>query len=226
MKTRVSKFASASIGFVVGMAMVTLVSQPASAATNYDRTSAVAYAKTYACNGADCSNPAYIRLSSDCTNFVSQALNRGGLTQVKNGSVVTNWFYSDLAGIKFTGSSTWIQVSGLYNNLAANNRLSTVLYPSMGSAYSGALPGDLYMYDWGTGDGFSHFSMATSDGTFVSYYDTHEGRNYNSVTGGAGSKLAQHTVDRDGAPWNWGYQTETITTVRSQMRTRVLRIAN
>lgn len=230
-KTLISAVAS----FSLGMMLVSIFSNPAEAAVTYNRAGAVAYAKQYACNpNSNCANPNYMRIggfyetgSKDCANFVSQAMYQGGgLPAIRSGSSLIQWHYSDILKINFTGSNNWINVGGLYNQLALSGRISSTASPSNTAAYSGASPGDLYMYNWGLGEGFSHLAMATSDGTFVNYFDTSHSKNYNSVTGGAGSKIAQHSTDRDGAPWNWGYWTETRSSVRQLMQTRVIRISS
>lgn len=235
-KTRPPKtITSAVASFALGFLAIACFAQPAQATTPYDRAGAVAYAKNYACNpNVNCANGNYMRIggltvtaSMDCTNFVSQALfEGGGLPKITSGSTLIQWYYSDIFKMDFTGSTNWINVGGLYNQLALTGRIASTASPSKTAAYSGANPGDLYMYDWGLGEGYSHLAMATSDGTFVNYYDNGYSKNYNSVTGGAGSKLAQHSTDRDGAPWNWGYWVETRTSVRQLMKTRLIHIAS
>jgi hypothetical protein len=226
LKTKLRHTLTGIAGLTLGAVMSSLVVSPAYAAYSFDRAGAVAYAKAYSCNVGNCANPNYIKLGSDCANFVSQALYEGGnLTQITYGTSSTNWYYSDtLFRTIYTGSSSWVQVSALYNQLQASSRLNSVLYPAMTSAYSGAQPGDVYMYDWGKGEGYSHVAMHTSNGTFVDFWDSDNSKNYNSVTGGVGSKLAQHTTDRDGAPWNWGYWIQGSLTIRSKMHTRVLHL--
>ena len=211
---------------ILGAVVSSLAASPAYAAYAFDRAGAVAYAKKYSCNVGNCGNSNYMRLPSDCVNLVSQALHEGGnLTQITIGTSANQWYYSDsFFKTSYSGSGSWVRVSELYSQLISSSRLNSVLYPSMTSAYSGAQPGDIYMYDWGQGEGYSHMSMHTSNGSFVDFYDSSKSKNYNSVTGGAGSKLAQHTTDRDGAPWNWGYWTQGNLTIRAKMHTRVLHL--
>jgi len=97
---------------------------------------------------------------------------------------------------------------------------------TMGAAYTAASKGDVYLYDWGKGNGCSHASMETKWGDYINYYDPVIERNYNSVTGGEGDKMAQHTTDRDGAPRNWGYHIEYDPTVKAKMRTVIMDVTH
>jgi hypothetical protein len=92
----------------------------------------------------------------------------------------------------------------------------------MSAKVSGAQQGDIYMYDWNDGQGFSHMSLATGDGTFTNYSDS--GTNYLNITGGTGSHMAQHSTDRDWAPWNWGYWTQTDVVKKGGMQTLVIHL--
>lgn len=178
----------------------------------YSGSSAATYAKKYACNGANCSNPAFDRYENDCANFVSQALAAGGMPIRNSGSVT--WA---------PGSAAWVNVSQwLFFMDSIAHRIDHGVKPSMGAAYTPASKGDVYLYDWGEGNGYSHLSIATRWGDFTNYYDSTKNRNYNQVTGGHGDKIAQHTTDRDGAPWNWGYQTQRDPKIRAKMRTVLL----
>lgn len=216
-------------GVALGFGLAISISQPANAYT-FNRSGAVNYAKTYACNGVDCSNANFIRLGADCANFVSQALHVGGdIPMIKNSSIATaKWFYSEQSQLFFprvyTGSNSWVSVNALFHQLEDSGRLGSVSSTFMAAPYSGAQLGDVYMYDWGRGEGYSHVALATGQGVFGSYFDPQEAKNYTWITGGSGSKLAQHTTDRDGAPWNWGYWTEGDYSVRAKMRTVILRI--
>lgn len=85
----------------------------------------------------------------------------------------------------------------------------------MSSAYTSAEAGDVYMYDWGRGEGWSQVSIETGWGTFANWSDN--GKAYSSVTGGSGDYINQHTTDRWHSPWNWGYWTETSPTIRASI---------
>lgn len=214
-------------GFALGLFIAGISTSPAEATYTYDRTKAVAYAKFWACNAQTCENPAFMRLfGEDCTNFVSQSMNLGGgIPTIRVGSSASDWYYDQLFGI-YIGPASWVRVSALYDQLRATGRISRISYPNMSSQNSGAMSADLYMYDWGKNEGFSHFSFSTEYGNFTDFFDTKAKRNYRTVTNGVGSKIAQHNTDRDGAPWNWGYHTELDPTVKARMRTVVIHLAN
>jgi hypothetical protein len=215
------------LGLVTGT-FVALSASPAQAIF-YSGAGAESYAHTYACNGIDCRNSDYYSLDADCANFVSQALHEGGgLTLIENGNVKPPWFYHSyiIAGSPvYYWSQSWVSASGLYSQLRDSDRLSSIANPTMNLRYSGANPGDIYLYDWGRGEGFSHVSLATSSGNFYDYSDSSLGINYKSVTSGYGSRMAQHSPDRDWAPWNLGYWAEASLFTRTQMKTKILRIA-
>ena len=216
------------VGFlytVAGMflgASVALVATPAFAFT-YDRMGAVAYAHKYACNGIDCHNtvyPYYSFLGSgeDCANFASQVLFEGGdLPMIGVGNYP--WWFKTAT---WDRSDSWASATGLYLNLSGNRRLDPTTTPIMSRKLSGALQGDLYLFDWGKGEGMSHMSIATGDGTFADYVSG--GVNYSSITGGKGSHISQHSNDRDWAPWNWGYWNQHDPAIRNNMRTWVVHI--
>ncbi len=94
----------------------------------------------------------------------------------------------------------------------------------MGAKFSGATAGggDVYVYDWGRGEGYSHVSYSTGKWFFADYFDRANGVNYLEITGGSGDMMSQHSTNREKAPWNYGYQIERDPTVRAKMRTMVL----
>lgn len=225
---------------VVAAGVIVIATGGAASAYSYDGVGAVHYAHLYACNGTDCHNNQYLYLGSDCANFVSQSIHDGGgLTYLVGVSSVLDWFYDsntvlDRTGtsqVVYSGSASWVSVSALYDQLRFTNRLSSIANPTMSLKYSGANSGDIYMYDWGKGEGFSHVALATDNGTFINYQDPvtlfnpSPLPNYSTITGGSGSRMAQHTTDRDWAPWNYGYWGEHDAGVRAKMRTKILRIA-
>jgi hypothetical protein len=218
-------FTTSAVAFVVGLG-ISIPATPVQAAYSYNRAGAVAYAHQYACNGVDCHNPNFVHLatifaSNDCTNFVSQAMNvGGGLPQMVDSTGTPWWYRRPASGDTF--SPSWVSVSNLYMFLESSGRLAGLGYPAKTATVSGALQGDLYMYDWGGGEGFSHFSIATGDGTFTNF--SSDGKNYTDITGGKGSHMSQHSNDRDWAPWNWGYWIQTDPTIRGRMQTVVVHI--
>lgn len=214
-------------GALLGALIIVVANPHASfAAFTYSRGNAAAYASKYACNNDErCRNGNYVDLGEvDCTNFVSQALRAGGMPMKRTTSLV--WWYDGMPGLfpwETNRSSSWSSVTALRSFLVGTDR-GNYHYPSMSSGTTVAAAGDIYVYDWGRGEGYSHMSVAIGSGTFASYKDPKTGRWYSSVTSGTGSKMAQHSTDRDGAPWNWGFQTERDMGIRAKMDTVVIRI--
>jgi hypothetical protein len=195
----------------------------------YNRAAAVAYARQWSCNGTtSCRNPAFQNLGDeDCTNFVSQALLAGGVTETKTGYGYEQWWYDDYETWPFgpiNRSLTWALVTNLSTHLQATGRATGVVLTDMTAKYSGANPagGDIYMYDWGKGEGYSHLSLSTGREAYYPYTDPN-GFSYTSITGGSGDSMSQHSTDRDHAPWNWGYWTTTLE-FRAKYRVKLLRM--
>lgn len=185
----------------------------ATASVNW--TAVVNYADEYACNGLDCSNPAYQRIGgTDCTNFVSQALHAGGMP------TDSSWSY-DHSNNSYT--KAWAAV-GYFQDYFVNTKSLAIFEraSSMSAQYTPAALGDVYMYNWGRGEGWSHLAIETGYGTFANYTDPATGKNYQSVTGGSGDHISQHTTDREFSPWNWGYWTETDPKVKNAMDTIII----
>jgi len=81
---------------------------------DYDRESAVSYAKTWAYKR----NPDFYnfdKIGGDCTNFASQCILAGGA--VMNFTAVTGWFYRSAND----RTASWTGVEYLYNFLIGNN---------------------------------------------------------------------------------------------------------
>lgn len=204
------------LAFAVGV----VASASVAYAYSYNRSDAKAYADRYSCNYSQCRNSNYVSFGSDCTNFVSQALKAGGLPQERHAWYESKpeWFYANSS----TYSKSWTVVS-YFKNYMVNQRSRAVIWgTTMNARYNASYTGDVFMYDWGTGDGYSHLSFHPGYGTFPSYYDSHYSKNYSSVTGGYGDFLDQHSRDRYHAPWNWGYWVERNSTTRSKMRTVII----
>jgi hypothetical protein len=196
----------------------------------YDRAAAVAYAHKWSCNGpSSCRNSFYQDLGGeDCTNFVSQALLAGGVTETKVGPSYEQWWYdSKESGWPYgpiNRSLSWSVVTNLSTQLQATGRATGVVLTNMTAKYSGAnsAGGDIYMYDWGKGEGYSHMSLSTGHEAYYPYTDPN-GVSYTSITGGSGDSMSQHSTDRDHAPWNWGYWTTTLE-FRAKYRVKLLRM--
>jgi Putative amidase domain len=196
----------------------------------YNRAAAVAYAHQWSCNGTtDCRNDAYYNLQDeDCTNFVSQALLAGGVTQTKAGYGYEQWWYDGKEDPWPFGaihrSLSWALVTNLSTQLQATGRATGVVLTDMTTKYSGANPagGDIFMYDWGKGEGYSHLSLSTGREAYYPYTDPN-GISYTSITGGSGDSISQHSTDRDHAPWNWGYWTTTLE-FRAKYKVKLLKM--
>jgi hypothetical protein len=196
----------------------------------YNRASAVAYANKWSCNGStSCRNGDYQNLGDeDCTNFVSQALFAGGVTEVKTGQGYEQWWYDGYEGLWLIGplnrSLSWGLVTNLSTHLQATGRATGVTLTNMTSKYSGAhsAGGDIFMYDWGKGEGYSHMALSTGRETYYPYTDPIHG-SYTKITGGSGDSISQHSTDRDHAPWNWGYWTTTME-FRAKYKVKLLKM--
>lgn len=188
-----------------------------------NRSAAVTYAKTYSSNGTWARNPSYVNLgATDCTNFASQVMAAGGIPQVLTGPVSAQWWYGTSSAGAF--SSSWSHVSDLYNFLVNANHVGSFIFPAMNAKYSGASGGDIYFYDWGRGDGYSHVAVSTNSGAFATFMDPSYGVSYASITGGSGDRIAQHSTDRVDSPWNLGWWEETNPTYKANMRTKIIHL--
>ena len=121
---------------------VTPTSGPAdtSALQLFSGSSAAAYAKKWATG----TNPAYLRFGDDCTNFVSQAMEAGGWTQITG---------SNICDLRKTDSVWW------FKRGACVNWKRAILYPFAGNPAVDA------SYTWGGAQNFFNFLKASGRGT-------------------------------------------------------------
>lgn len=167
--------------------------RPDTYATSYDVDSATKYAKDH----AEKYNKDYNKYSKDCTNFVSQCLEAGGISMDKPSTIpegvkdTTKYWYS----IKYTSSgifgdkdawkesSSWVRVEDLYTYCVdeANAELHT--YASLSALKQGVEVGDIVQIRNESGDWYH--SIIISD------YDTSDGFLY-----------CGHTSDRRDYPIN------------------------
>lgn len=223
-KELASRSVKSLAAFGVGFALVSSVSP----AWGLSRSAGVSYAQLYSCNSGYCYNPQYKHLGlTDCANFVSQSLHASGLPMRNVSNSRLDWYHyhnctSSVCSYSF--SPAWVNVTELTYYLSASGYITEILKPTMSAKFSGATAGggDVYVYDWGRGAGYSHVAYSTGKWTFENFYDSHYGKSYSEVTGGSGDMISQHSPFREKAPWNWGYQTETDPSVRVKMRTMVL----
>jgi cell wall-associated NlpC family hydrolase len=117
---------------------------------------------------------------TDCTNFVSQAWHfGGGLAQT------SSWFVVSEGWARYF-SPPWAAARNFAEYQVNRRKIATYRKDNPAKAYNTALPGDAILYDWGTGEGWSHLAIEVG-------WD------------GAGDFIDQHTKDRFHSPWNLGY---------------------
>lgn len=183
--------------------------RPVSATGGYSGARAAAYALRYTANGPGSGrayNPRYRHYSGDCANLVSQSLLAGGLKR---------------SGGWYEYSPAWRSAPILYRELKARGyRIHSYSGAELAYPRTLARPGDVYFYDWGKGLGISHAALAMSPGVQV-YVDARGGRHYGRV----GSRIVQHTADREHAAWNLGYLHRQKDVDPRRMRVYLVRVA-
>jgi hypothetical protein len=180
--------------------------RPTKSPYHWDTTAAIGYADRYSGNyGVLCWNRSYQYLTNDCTNFMSEALLWGT-------------FHTTTVWTPYT--SAWAYVLPLYNwllySISTPYASVSAVYSGSGlsAAYTAANKGDIYMYDWGKGRGWSHMSMAVGWGPRPAPY----------TADGTGDYMDQHTIDRWHAAWNYGYLHPDSSIDRTKMKVMVLSI--
>ena len=145
------------------------VSAPAFA---YNGPAAASYADTWALSN----NPNYLTFGDDCTNFVSQALNAGGLPTITATSTTSDdhyWFFLFTSKYRnYIYSHSWAVAYDLFTFLRndVHGWKGTFSYDNGQNKAPAFTPdsivtGDVLFYDWGTGEGISHASMQVGIGT-------------------------------------------------------------
>ena len=156
---------------VVTTLLLTLLCAMVAPAAAYNRYAAENYAETYALNP----NPAYRYFGEDCTNFVSQCLYAGGLTETGK-----YWYGSDYAwyydwGTRPGYSHTWTVANELYDFLDKSGRASRV---SVDAPYCYKFdPGDIIQIDSDNDGWWDHSMIVTGeivsdDDLLMSYHTT------------------------------------------------------
>lgn len=215
---------SAITGALVALVATAILAGPAQASVSYNRAAAVAYAHTYSCNlDGSCRNSSYANLgATDCANFVSQVLKAGGIPMDSTGQGFQQWWYTtSIFGPSW--SHSWSHAYDL-NVYLQSKSYATATRPNLANKYSGAnaAGGDVYLYDWGKGEGWSHVAFSSGHETYYPFYDPDLQVNYSSINGGSGDAISQHSNDRDHAPWNIGFMTEPDPLVKAQMKVVLL----
>lgn len=165
----------------------------------YSGPNAAAYADEWAIND----NTYYPQYSSDCTNFVSQAVYAGGYPFRNYQQNVTDawWYYYQQAGnpsmgaVQWESSISWINVAAFYNFLLADYPGGIPEGTAPGSSTNYYTPdsmvtGDVLIYDWGQGEGISHAVIQVGIGDdpnlepnqvwYGNYIDEHTSNRYHA----------------------------------------------
>jgi hypothetical protein len=168
---------------------------PASA---YSGSGAAKYADTWATSD---NYPTYPIFSSDCTNFVSQAVHAGGYPfRNEAGTGTDSWWIIRSGPTKDTGyvwgyNNSWVNVVDYYNFLIADNPGGFPEGSAPGSSTNYYTPnsvvtGDVLFYDWGQGQGMSHATIQVGIGDdpnqlpnqvwYGNYVDEHTNNRYHA----------------------------------------------
>ena len=167
----------------------------ASPASAYSGSSAASYADRWATSF----NGSYPRFSSDCTNFVSQAVQHGGYPfRNYNASGIDSWWEYGISSTAWNFSTSWINVQSYDNFLMVDSPGGIPEGTAPGSSTNPYTPdsvvtGDVLFYDWGQGEGMSHAAIQVGIGTDPNMYP-------NQVW--YGNYIDEHTNNRGHAFWS------------------------
>jgi cell wall-associated NlpC family hydrolase len=117
---------------------------------------------------------------TDCTNFVSQAWFWGG------GVNMNTWWFLRQSGGGREWSHAWAVARTFARYAVMDRKIAVWRYADVTQPFNAADRGDVILYDWGKGEGWSHVAIEV-------------GWNAN------GDYINQHTADRYHSPWNRGY---------------------
>lgn len=168
-------------------------------------------------------NPDFKSYSNDCTNFASQVWLAAGVEMRFNASQAAyDWWYYNGHSLYFLTHSGQSSLSWRENNAFVTSQVGgwgadfTALNNTQ--QYTPALLGELYEYDWGHGDGYSHLAVAVGWSNSYQYPGIGPSPYY------TGDYINQHTRDRQHAPWNYGYLIESDPDIQANMRARIVGI--
>jgi hypothetical protein len=161
----------------------------------YNGASAAWYADVYA-RGY---NSAYPEFSTDCTNFVSQAVHYGGFSMVGGSSSTsdTQWWIHTLT-YGWAWSHSW-SVAVDYDSFLWQDSPGGIgqgTAPGTATYYytpNSVVTGDALFYDWGQGEGISHVAIQVGIGTDPNYPN---GQTW------YGNYIDEHTNNRYHAFWS------------------------
>jgi cell wall-associated NlpC family hydrolase len=154
------------------VAIGALLAAPLSAALAYNGSAAAQYADQYA-TSYNSLYPSFANKGGDCANFVSQALNAGGILPRTTGTGDATWFMTKSGKHSFSWSVSWVNAQD--NSVFLTQYLpgATVVNSWVGLqpnqvVPSGASQGDVVLYDWNNDGVYDHESLVTtSDGQYV-----------------------------------------------------------
>lgn len=149
-----------------------LVVSPVSAALAYNGSAAAQYADQYA-TSYNPLYPSFANSGGDCANFVSQALNAGGILPRTSGTGDATWFMTKTGKHAFSWSASWVNAQDnsvfLTQHLTGAMVIGTYVGLQPGQIVpSGASQGDVVLYDWNNDGVYDHESLVTTaDGQSV-----------------------------------------------------------
>lgn len=220
------KLLNITLSVAAAVFLTQLATSSPAGAIAYDREAALAYANTYSCNTGYCRNSYYWDFGgTDCTNFVSQAVYAGGQA-MRSTSPYWNYVNNPVYGYLDTYSTSWVNVAAFKQFFVNATGRAVILAADKTAAYNPSSIGDVYMYDWGKGEGYSHLGFASGAGLYSTFTDPATGIAYSDINGGRGDWNNQHSTDRKRAPWNWGYQTEPNQIYRSNSKIVIIHFVN
>lgn len=173
----------------------------------FNSSSAVTYSDNWATSRNSSNYPSF---SSDCTNYLSQVMEAGGISEVKSGS---NQWWCDRYLLGFLNSNSWSVADDCKNwILSSNNGTitarwdtdSSTSYPSPPDDSANLIGGkEAIFYDWDSNGDMDHASFCVANGT-------------STDNTGSGDLINQHTSDRHRTLWhlkkyNGNWATTTIT---------------
>lgn len=193
-----------TVALLLLVVMVTFSTTPVAFAWN--KSSAVSYADTYALN-PNTSWPNFENQGGDCTNFVSQCLNYGGIRMDTNYTDRNNWYMAKNIYNAWIWGYPWTVAHDFYEYFRTSSRTSSYRYfinsYDWQSATSRPVPpndntslnnGDIVSLDF-TGDGRrDHNMIVTRQNTTDVYNSAYKGDlvNYRSTAGSHKKHIIWH----------------------------------
>ncbi|MFL6139692.1 MAG: amidase domain-containing protein [Frankiaceae bacterium] len=214
------------VAAAMGATVLFAGTSPATALTSINRGAMAQWARNWStCHAADylvlgaCTpvgrNPAskygiayYVEFDSDCTNFVSSALNLGGGMPMDS-----IWYSKRHFLVLYDRAYAWSLVNRFtlhWQYGVPGQTYTTWTSPTVNTQTADL--GDVILYNWGKGKNYNHLAVETGYGS-GSWKDVN-GRTHSFY----GDLVSQHSNPRRNSPWNLGYLRETNPTYRAVMR--------